>query len=276
MPNRYLREAVLDSTRYHSVGPLERLAFLELLLNADDWGLVPVHAVFLARKTTAFAGLTAEALATKLAALDQADLVRLYVSFPGANPFAYIPRNGFFIRSRRPKYPFPDFEAVQNVGRFNELKDLAENCIADAVGCIADAQHIRDPTATATATITSTTTTPSGDRAAIPYPQQEILALWTKILPGLRPPRSWGSERQRHLASRWRELMADDEFEDRESGLQWFAWLFDFIGKSAFLTGRIAGTNGKPPFMASLDWVVLPTNFAKIIDRKYHDQRTRV
>lgn len=277
MPNRYIRDAVLDSQRYHSVGPLERLAFLELLLNADDWGLVPIHQVFLSRKTTAFTGLTAEALAAKLAALEGPDLIRTYsVTF---SPFAYIPRNGFFIRSKRPKYPLPDFEAIQNVGRFNELKALAQNCIADVVECTAHAQQQWDPTATATETESSTksSTTPlDHPERSIPCPQQEIVALWTKTLPALRAPRSWGADRQRHLCARWRELLADDEFEDKESGLQWFAWFFDLIGKSTFLTGKVAGGNGKPPFMASLDWVILPSNFAKIIDRKYHSAKENV
>lgn len=279
MPNRYVRDAVLDSQRYHAVGPLERLAFLELLLNADDWGIVPVHPVFLSRNTTAFAGLTPEALSTKLAALDQADLVRLYVVFPTGSAFGYIPRNGFFIRSKRPKYPLPDFEAVQNKGRFNELKALAEKCIASVVGCNADAMQEMHPTATATATATSTSTstTPQGrTERAVPCPQQDIVALWSRVLPGLRSPRSWGADRQRHLAARWRELLSDDEFEDKESGLQWFAWFFDLIGKSPFLTGKVPGTNGKPPFMASLDWVVLPGNFAKIVDRKYHSPKAGV
>jgi uncharacterized protein YdaU (DUF1376 family) len=110
----------------------------------------------------------------------------------------------------------------------------------------------------------------SSERALTPCPQQEIVELWKKALPSLEHPRSWVGQRPRHLAARWRELLVDQEFADRESGLQWFGWFFDFIGKSPFLTGKVAGINGKPAFTASLDWVVKPENFAKIVDRNYH------
>jgi len=130
-------------------------------------------------------------------------------------------------------------------------------------------------TETETVTEEKKDTQSSSERALTPCPQQEIVALWTKTLPSLRCPRSWGVDRQRHLAARWRELLVDKEFTDRESGLQWFGWFFDFIGKSPFLTGKVPGINGKPPFTASLDWVILPANFAKIIDRNYHSQKAR-
>jgi len=147
MPARYVRERMLDSKKYHKVGLIERLAFVELLLLADDFGIVQLDPVFLSRRTTAFVGLGAEAMASKIDAMEKVDLIRTYVVQDEA--FAWIPRNGFFRRAKRPAHPLPDFEAPQNLGRFNELKRLCVNCSADAVQMqrtrTADALHMQTP-----------------------------------------------------------------------------------------------------------------------------------
>lgn len=131
MPTRYVRSQILESKRYHSVGPIERLAFVELLLLADDFGVVPIHALFLSRRTTAFTGLSEEAMAAKIDGLEKADLIRTYVTSGAA--LAWLPRNGFLRRAKKSQHPLPDFEEPQNIGRFNELKNLTGNCKTHAV-----------------------------------------------------------------------------------------------------------------------------------------------
>ena len=56
---------------------------------------------------------------------------------------------------------------------------------------------------------------------------------------------------------------------DEASILAWWRSFFGFIGKSKFLTGRSEGKRDNP-FKADLEWIIRPTNFAKIIERKYH------
>ncbi len=147
MPARYVREKMLDSRRYHKVGLIERLAFVELVLLADDFGLVQLDPTFLSRRTTAFVGLSSEAMASKIDAMEKVDLIRTYVVQDEA--FAWIPRNGFFRRAKRPSHPLPDFELPHYKGRFNELKKLAGICTTDATQMqrtrIADALHMQTP-----------------------------------------------------------------------------------------------------------------------------------
>lgn len=47
MPSRIIRDAILHSERYHSIGVEAKVLFFELLLNADDYGLVPMGHIFL-------------------------------------------------------------------------------------------------------------------------------------------------------------------------------------------------------------------------------------
>lgn len=105
MPTRMVRDSVLDSDRYHAVDKTARLAYLEMLLCADDFALLPLSDTYLDRHCTAFLGLGKQARDTLLISLMDVDLVRLY-DVAGAR-FAYIPRFGNAPRARKPKWPMP-------------------------------------------------------------------------------------------------------------------------------------------------------------------------
>jgi hypothetical protein len=126
MPNRIVRDAILDSERYHSVDKTARLAFHELILCADDYGLVPVSPTYLRRHATAFDGLNDAAIARVLSSMADEDLIRCYQGPNGSN-FAYLPRFGNAPRSKKPKWPLPP----DGVGG-NEIKDLQKKRIAHA------------------------------------------------------------------------------------------------------------------------------------------------
>jgi hypothetical protein len=51
--------------------------------------------------------------------------------------------------------------------------------------------------------------------------------------------------------------------------LTWFAEFFSHISQSKFLTGRVNSKDGRA-FVADLEWILKPSNFAKIIEGKYH------
>lgn len=98
-------------------------------------------------------------------------------------------------------------------------------------------------------------------------PHQEIINAYHELVPTGRQVRTWGTERQRKLRARWREDAA------RQS-IEWWRGFFAYIGRSDFLTGR-AQSGQRAPFEIDLEWIVTPTNFAKIVEGKYENRSTQ-
>lgn len=109
-----------------------------------------------------------------------------------------------------------------------------------------------------------------------PCPHEKILALYHEILPELPPARTWGEVRQRLLRSRhretWERLRKQDKPHDPEALLGWWRKYFLRVKNSPFLVGREPDRHGKP-FFADLEWLVRPSNYAKVLDGKYLPRR---
>lgn len=100
-----------------------------------------------------------------------------------------------------------------------------------------------------------------------------MLALWAEKLPALpqHKPAQWKGARADHLRARWREQAVQRQWKSQADGVEWFSRLFAYIGQSKFLTGQVPSRDaGKPPFVAELEWIVMPGNFAKLVEGKYH------
>lgn len=87
-------------------------------------------------------------------------------------------------------------------------------------------------------------------------PHREILSLYHSILPELTQMKIWNELRAKHLKARWREDPA-------RQNLEWWGAFFQKIKESDFLMGRAS------KFIADLEWMIKPQNFAKILDGKY-------
>lgn len=92
-------------------------------------------------------------------------------------------------------------------------------------------------------------------------PHKEIVALYHEILPGLRQVRTWNATREKHLRARWRE-------DKRRQSLSWWRSYFERVKDSSFLTGK------KTDWSADFDWLIRPTNMAKVLEGKYDDSTT--
>lgn len=108
---------------------------------------------------------------------------------------------------------------------------------------------------------------PSGGkvRSIDACPHEAIIDLFHEILPANPRIKTWSETRRSHLRSRWRE-------DAKRQSLDYWARLFRHIAGSEFLTGRVQPAPGKPPFFATLDWLVMPENFAKVIEGRYHSR----
>ena len=115
---------------------------------------------------------------------------------------------------------------------------------------------------------------PDGEpESKIPFcNHQEVIELYHKHLPTLRRVEVWNETRKGYLRQRWREV-ADELMKtkaiDSSDVLGWFGEFFEHIGSSKFLTGRVNDKSGRS-FAADLEWILKPSNFAKIVEGKYH------
>lgn len=104
-------------------------------------------------------------------------------------------------------------------------------------------------------------------------PHLEVLALWAEVLPALpqHDPLHWRGARADHLRARWRETAAAKQWQTQAEGLAYLRKFFGYVGQSRFLTGK-SPPYGKDrrPFVIELEWLVSPTNWAKVHEGKYH------
>ncbi len=101
---------------------------------------------------------------------------------------------------------------------------------------------------------------------------QAVMDLYHQHLPTLRRVEVWNATRQSYLKQRWREVAIDIKQSrpaTQEAILEWWAGFFQHINKSKFLTGKVNSKDGRA-FVADLEWIIKPSNFAKIIEGKYH------
>jgi hypothetical protein len=102
---------------------------------------------------------------------------------------------------------------------------------------------------------------PDGHSGGSRCPYQKIVDLYHAKLPMLPAVEKLTKTRMGHLRQRWAEDLPD---------LESWGRYFDDVALSPFLTGRIPGSNGRPPFRATLEWLTIPGNFAKVAERTYH------
>jgi hypothetical protein len=102
-------------------------------------------------------------------------------------------------------------------------------------------------------------------------PQTEVLALWAEVMPDMPQhlPNLWKGTRADHLRARWRESAVSYQWRTPADGLKYLRGLFEHCRSSKFLMGKTASRDRRP-FELELAWLVNPTNWAKVIEGKFH------
>jgi hypothetical protein len=94
-----------------------------------------------------------------------------------------------------------------------------------------------------------------------PCPYQKILEIYHEVLPELPGVRVLTDARERTIRSLWLH----------QPDLEWWRDYFQDVRRSDFLMGRSnPGPGRTKPFMADLEWLVKPGNFAKVYEGRYH------
>lgn len=98
-----------------------------------------------------------------------------------------------------------------------------------------------------------------------PIDPNEIANLYNEILGDLLPScKAMSKTRKANLRARVKE-------DAKRRDIAWWRRYFEYIADSPFLTGQIAGKDGKS-FRADMGWILLPENLLKIIEGKYNQE----
>ena len=103
-------------------------------------------------------------------------------------------------------------------------------------------------------------------------PHEKILDLWKQVLPEMpQHLRSqWNAARQQALRVRWRNVWTTETMQSEEEALDYWRRLFVFVRESKFLMGQATAPNRKP-FQITLEWLLKPANWSKVVEGKYHE-----
>lgn len=275
MPNRLVREGLLDSEAVLSVPVEARWLFVVITLTADDIGLFEATEFRLARR----ADVGREVAARLMQLLQDADLIRLYEV--DGKRYGFVPRFRQRVQIRKPRYPLPPLALMQDdTDAINKIKDLVPDPTVDqpldsswtgdgqpseAEAEVEEEKESSSPTEIQTLVATGK---PGATYRVPPCPYAELVALYHRHLPALPAVEVLNAGRKRAMQARWREVCADGKL-DRAKALEWFGWFFEHVSRSDFLMGRIAGRSGRT-WAASFDFLLTPTKFTRVVEGAYH------
>ena len=93
-------------------------------------------------------------------------------------------------------------------------------------------------------------------------PYQTIVELYHRFCPSLPRVKVLNDTRKRYIRARWKEY----------PDIKFWEEFFKRVEESDFLTGR-ADYGKRRPFIADLEWLMRPSNFAKVLEGKYDNRK---
>lgn len=236
MPTRIVREGILTSERVNALSPNAELFYRRLMSVADDHGRYSANPTQLRAYCYPLKldSVKEDSIKKHLAECVDAGLIVLYTV--AGKQYLQVLDFGQRINGKS-KYPEPCGDSPGIPGDFR-LGGGGGGGVDGGGG--------------------------GGGRAEAPAcPHQAIVDLYHELLPANPRVKVWNEERQANLRARWRE-------DPKRQSLDYWRRFFEHVSASEFLTGRAAGKDRRP-FFADLGWLVLPSNFVKVIENKYHD-----
>jgi uncharacterized protein YdaU (DUF1376 family) len=133
-----------------------------------------------------------------------------------------------------------------------------------------------DPTNQYPITTTNKPDKTTSHAGACPY--RELVNLYHEAMPENPRCKVLNKSRIAAIKARWEEASALDckpfGYSNVADGLDAWATFFAVCNESSFLTGKAPPTQGKPPFLADIDFLFSPSGFAKCLENKYHREAT--
>lgn len=267
MPNRILRDGILSSEGVCSLSWSAEVFYRRLMSVADDHGRF--HGIPTLIRSACYPlqidKVSDSDIEKWLTACVTAALVRVYPASDGKR-YVQIVKFGQQVRSKS-KFPDP----IE--GECEHLKSSASNCeqvIANAhldVGVFegVDEGVLSNPKGLEVGIPSDQPAEPDGKETEAKRrkncPVTRIVALYHECLPNNPAVEKVTDARAGYIRQRWLDDLPTLD-----------AWknYFEYVGKSAFLTGRTQGRDGKAPFVADIEFLTKPASFTKTAEGKYH------
>lgn len=161
-----------------------------------------------------------------------------------------------------------DRDRIAEKRKQNSDVAIGSQKVADVAHTDTDANAVKASPATQGKSATPSQTVPD-------CPHQKLIDLYHEQLPTCTKVVEWNAERQALMRARWREQAVPNGkrpgYTSEGAGLAFWRRYFGYVSQSIFLTGTAEPRQGTDrPFVATLDWLVRPKNFAKVVEGTYH------
>lgn len=280
LPNRLLRDGLMESEAVLSLPVEGRWLFVIIILSADDLGLFEATEFKLARR----ADVKREHASKLLAMVADADLVRLYEV--ERKRYGFIPKFRQRVQIKAARYPLPppalyadDPDAV------NKFKHLASKTTVGApVGssCTSDGQppevevEVEEQPVSVVPAVLPRRRRKAADRVPA-CPIESIVQVYHEILPELPAVRvlhTAGGKRERTIRGFWRWVLTSTKRGDgarratsTEQGLQWIRDYFTRARDSDWIMGREQRGPGHESWEAGLEYLCSEAGLKRVIEK---------
>ena len=148
------------------------------------------------------------------------------------------------------------------VKEINRLLDGGKPHSVRQISSVKKAVNEVDSSSTDNSVDNSTEYIPSPKKQVNGVPYQKIVNLYHEKLPNNPQIAQLSANRKTQIKARWNNGLPDIK-----------AWedYFDYVGESAFLTGRVQPTNGRKVFVANIDFLIKEGNVLKVFEGNYDD-----
>lgn len=281
MPNRLVREGLMESEAVLSLPAEGRWLYVTILLQADDVGLFEAKEFKLARK----AEVNRDLAASLLQMMADADLVRLYVV--NGQRYGFIPKFRQRLQIKTTKHPLPPRAIyADDQDALKKINDLASKTTVGAPvgsGLTTDAQPSESEAEVEVEAKEKTVSKASPSRRRrkvddnLTCPFGEVVKVYEEVLPELpgihvvRP----GGPRQKAMQSLWTFVMTSrrkDGARRATTQAEGLAWIRDYFTRARsndFIMGRIPRKEGDPheKWEADLDFLCSEKGMKQVIEK---------
>lgn len=283
MPNRLVREGLMESEAVLSLPVEGRWLFVIILLSADDIGLFEATEFKLARR----ADVNRDLAGKLMQMIADADLIRLYQV--DNKRYGFIPKFRQRLQIKTSKHPFPPRAMYEDDSdALNKINDLASRSTVGApVGSSlktvvqrSEAELELEVEVEVSKSQNSSSSSPPRRRRkaaepTIPCPYDAIVSAYHEVLPELPEVRvlKAGGKRQKAIAELWRWVMTSTRSggvrraTTQGEGLTWFRDYFLRARDSDFIMGRGPKSAGYENWEADIDYLCTESAMKKIIEK---------